>query len=537
MPVLVILAGLAALALYGWLCYAVVVFVVAPVWPWALTVGAVAGALVVAVMLAAALLGAGAIGASTVTPAQARTRLPKVSSPRGRDGAWANYLFAQARDDLRAAAEATKRVVATVWGKTVAPFTTTPQLLALWPVLLIPAIALASATAAVVVAGVVVYGVIGLALGLCWLLWLATAGALRGVDAGVRTVRRAKATCHRSGCTHRSTLPGYRCPCSVVHFDIRAGRQGLFTRRCECGRAMPTTVLQAAAGLTAVCRMCERDLHAGSAVVTDVSLPVFGPASAGKTRLVMAGIVALGRHLAASGGTMRAAGPDSEAVLYEAERTIRTGARTTKTDAGAPPAALSVRLTAGRRRALLHLFDAAGEFYADREQSSSLQFLDDVEGLVFVLDPFSVAAVASGLRGPLAQRLTDADPARQGPADAYRVTALWMRDAGTDLKKIPLAVAVVKADLLLGLPPAAGLDADSDSATVRAWLQAQSLEDLVDEMERDFGPVSYHLVSSQDVGTDARGAAGPLSPARPLLDLLFRSGMTVAAAPEPAVAP
>ncbi len=525
-----------AVAIYVWLCVQAFVYVVAPMLPWVTLFGVVAGTLLVVVVLAAGLLGATVAAAPTVTPAHARTRLPRVSSPRGRDGAWAHYLFAQAPDDLRATTAYTGQVVAAIWAWAVAPIAATPMLLVAGPLLLVPAAALISGTVAVLVTALVVYGVVVLALGVTWLLWLTVAGALRAVDAGVRSLRRAKATCHRSGCNHRGTLPGYRCGCSVVHFDIRAGRQGLFSRRCECGRRLPTTVLQAAAGLTPVCQSCERDLQTGSAVMTDVALPVFGPASAGKTRLVRAGIVALGRHLAATGGTMRSAGEDSDAVLRESEEIMRTGARTAKTDAGAPPAAVSVRLTAGRRQALLHLYDAAGEFYYDREQSSTLRFLDDVEGLVFVVDPFSVRSVAGALRGSLAERLSAADPARQDPADAYRVTALWMRDAGTALTRLPLAVAVVKADLLLGLPPAAGLDADSDSAAVRSWLQDQQMEDLVDEMERDFGSVSYHLVSSRDPGVDARGLAGPLSAARPLLTLLARSGLTVPT-PEPAVTP
>jgi hypothetical protein len=180
--------------------------------------------------------------------------------------------------------------------------------------------------------------------------------------------------------------------------------------------------------------------------------------------------------------------------------------------------------------------DAAGELYSDRGQSSGLRFLDDAEGLVFVLDPFSVPMVADQLRGPFAPRLAAAQPAREEPESSYLVTAQWLRDQGIKLPRKPLAVAVVKADLLFGLPVAAELNSDADSPEIARWLRELSLDNLLDGMERDFGKVTYHLVSSLDVGSEPDGRAGRLSPARPLLWLLGRSGVPVADA-VPAVTP
>lgn len=516
--------------LYAVGCYLAFAYVVGPLWPLVALAAAAAGVLLVAGVLAGVLLGVGRFAPVVVTPLDAPARLPATGTNFARDTAWVNYLFAQSRTDLGTALERTVELVVRMWTAMGRGVRNQPMSLVLWPLLLLPLIGAVALTAAAAVGAVVFYGVIAVVLGIAWLGWLAVVGAVRGADAGVRRMRRAKATCHHSGCNYRSTLPAYRCSeCGEVHHDIRAGRQGAFVRRCGCGQLLPTTVLQASAGLVAVCQDCGRDLRSGAAVLTDVVLPVFGPASAGKTRLVLAGMLALAQHLKAVGGSMGLVGPESLATYREAGAVVRSGDETTKTDARRSPPGTTVRLSVGRRRAQLHLFDAAGELFSSREQSRELRFLDDAQGLVFILDPFSVPAVADDLRGPLAPRLVAARPAEERPEDSYLITAQWLKDQRVELGRLPLAVAVVKADLLLGLPPAAGLAAGSGSADIERWLRDKGLDNMVDGAQRDFGEVRFHLVSSLRDGP--AGPAGELSPARPLLWLLRRSGFAV---PEPA---
>ena len=176
---------------------------------------------------------------------------------------------------------------------------------------------------------------------------------------------------------------------------------------------------------------------------------------------------------------------------------------------------------------MLYLFDAAGEFFGSREQNQLLPFLADSEGLIFVLDPFSVRAVADDMQGELAPLLDAAQPARMEPEPSYLVTVQWLSDQGIDISRKPLAVAVVKSDLLLELPAAAGLQPDSASAEIEGWLRDKRLDNLLDGAERDFAEVRYFLVSSLDDITALDGRAAGTSPARPLLWLLGRSGFTV----------
>jgi hypothetical protein len=520
-----------ALAAYGGLCYLAVVYVFVPAWPFMVVGGAVAGALAVVVILVLTLTRARRFAAPTVTPADVPLRLPKLRhSPRPRDDAWPGYLFAQSSTDLLTAARHVGTRVRGMWRWTAVTTYDEPGVLIFWPLLLLPLTAAVAGTAGAFAAAALLAVVIGAVLVLAVLGWAVVRQGLRGVDLGVRVLRRAKATCTHGACTYRTRLPAYRCPgdpCGRVHHDIRAGMQGLFARRCACGTLLPTTVLRAAAGLVAVCQDCGRDLRAGAGGVTEVVVPVFGSTSAGKTRLIYAGMVALGRHVAAVGGTFRPDGTDSEATFKAATTVVDTGAQTAKTAAGQPPAGITVRLGVGGRPALLHLFDAAGESFTNGDDAADLRFLDDPQGLVFVLDPFSVPAVAGALRGTLAARLEAADPAHLDPEQSYLVTIQRLRKEQLALRRMPLAVAVVKADLLLGLPPADGLTPGATSDDVRSWLHGLGLDNLLDGMERDFREVSYHLVASRDAGVDGPGEAGPISPARPLLWLLQRTGVGI----------
>jgi len=524
-----LIAALIGVTLYGAACYLTVVFIVGPAWPFLIIGAGGIGILLVFVMLAGTLLRARGLEADSVTPLDVRARLPDVKSNFERDQAWPNYLFAQSRSDLGTALMRTTFVVSRMWASMAEFVGHAPAVLLFGPLLLLPLTAAASLTAGAAVGGIVFYGLLGVVLALAWLSWLLVVGLLRGADLGIRLLRGAKATCHHAGCNYRNRLPAYRCACGVTHHDIRAGRLGAFARRCQCGSLLPTTVLQAAAGLMAVCQKCDRPLRAGAAVLTDVLVPVFGPASAGKTRLVFAGMVALDRNLRAASGSLHPIGPESVNTFSHATTVVESEIQTTKTAADRPPAGITVLLTAARSKALLHLFDAAGEFFDNREQTSELPFLDDAQGLVFVLDPFSIPAVRDDLTGAMAFRLEEAQPAMLHPEQAYLVTAQLLRDQGVKLKCKPLAVAVVKADLLFGLPPAAQLHPAAASGAVEAWLRDKGLDNMLDGAARDFGMVRYFLVSSCNAAIDVNGCVNPTSPARPLLWLLARSGVSVAA--------
>lgn len=436
-----------------------------------------------------------------------------------RDWAWPTYFTAQARTDLVRVWRADTELLGRGWrwirgtaadswpGRIAAALLFVP----LWSGASVGALA---ATAAILLAG-------GLALFVGWIAWALPTGLLRATDQLIRHQRKASGSCQT--CYYVSPLPVFACTgCGRPQRDIRPGRLGGIRRRCGCGQVLPTSVMRMARKTPPCCPRCGETLRSGAAVVTDVRLPVFGPVSAGKTRLVYTGLLAIRDGVAAHGGLIEFVDEDSEQAFDAAVSLIGAGGDTVKTPFGELPRAVTARYTAGRRRALLHLFDAAGEFYADRDDNTDLEFLDHAQGLVFVIDPFSIPWVRDQLDAT-SEVVSRAAPASEAPERVYHVTAKRLRDYGVTTTKRRLAVAVVKADLLAGLPPAAELE----PGNVRAWLERAGLDNLVLSAEREFGAVEYFLVSS----LTGVPAGDPRSPAGPLAWVVAGSGLQLWPAP------
>jgi hypothetical protein len=526
-----------AVVAYFYLCGLALVYVVAPLTPWALLGGAGAGLVIVLVTVFGVLAGFD-FGVRLRTPRDVvEEPLPEARRDRylRRDLAWPVYFMSQLRLDAAAAGRTVADALVAVWR---APFGWASQvdgrfLLAVWP-LLIPVVALPIGISVGVMAGLLaVWVLVGVVAVLIWLCGLAVVAALRTADRAWQVSFRAGASC--PVCYEVSQVPAYRCPGPHppadaaagldLHRDVRPGRLGVLWRRCGCGRLLPTTVLRAARVMDVCCPRCTTPLPAGAAVHTDVRIPVFGAVSAGKTHLIMAGLVALTRAGDADPEVkVVPADEHSTRMLAVYRRLVDSGGAAPKTNAAAPPVAVTMRLARGRRRAMLHLFDAAGETLADFDQNSELAYLDRARALVFVLDPFSIADVRDryAARDPdLVQR---ANPALGDPEASYNATVGRLRAHGVDTGTQRLAFVVSKRDLIAEV---SGID---DEAGIRAWLVEQRLDNLVIAAERDFGEVRYFLVSAtQDA---VRGGAD-----QPFRWLLAVDRVPLPAMPRPDVVP
>ncbi|MFG1641278.1 hypothetical protein ACGFMK_13405 [Amycolatopsis sp. NPDC049252] len=509
--VIAFFAVLVGLYFVAWLALAGFLWGLLPALIIAVPVAAGLGALGAAVSALLTLAGRRA-GPATVTPEQVvdgSSGLPALrgDSPFGRDPAWPSYFSAQAAVDLKQIWVAHLDVLADGWQWIGRMFRGS------WPgrivvVLLFGPLWLGVSGGALA-ATAIILGVAALVLLALWGLWMVPTGLVRAADQSVRRLRKASGSCQT--CYHVTALPAFACPgCGKLHRDVRPGRLGGLWRRCECGKVLPTSVLRIAVKSPPRCPRCDETLRAGAAVVTDVRLPVFGPVSAGKTRLVYSGLLAIRNGVAANGGTVDFVDEDSQQTFDHATSLISAGGDTAKTPAGELPAAITARYTAGRRRALLHLFDAAGEFYADRDDNTDLEFLDHAQGLVFVVDPFSIPWVRDQL-GDAANSdvIARANPASDNPERVYHVTAKRLRDYGVATGKRRLAITVVKADLLDSLPLAGELR----PGHIRDWLERAGMDNLVLGAERDFGEVEYFVVASltRVQPTDPRSPAGPLA--------------------------
>jgi hypothetical protein len=346
------------------------------------------------------------------------------------------------------------------------------------------------------------------------------AALLRAAERVRRSRLRTDAACMR--CFHVTPWPAYQCPtCHRLHHDVQPGRLGVFFRRCACGTHLPVRASRAAWQVTPVCKRCEASLPAGAGAVRDIRVPVFGDISAGKTRFLYASLNSL--MAAANQAELDVTFPDKDSQ-EQAEfglGVIRSGRETAKTSTNGP-VSLTVRLGAGRPSELVHLFDAAGEHFRSARRPDALRFLDDGQGLVYILDPFSVEAVKKRLGGSRAPEVLLAHAAAGDPQLTYDEVASRLGDTGVPASRGRLAVVVSKADLLR----AAGLDLPAGSDEIAQWLWDLDVHNLVMSARRDFAEVRFFAVASQAVPP-----GGPDDPGRPLHWLLTTHGVRLPASP------
>jgi hypothetical protein len=507
-----LVAVLIGVYIVAWLFFAALLWLVLPAFVIVLPVAMVAGITLTIVVAVLTLAGAPRYRPLTITPddvSNGTARLPKwpADQPFGRDRAWPAYLVSQWRVDLGTATRGVRRILGRGWR--VLPARIGLFALAVYPIWL-------AVNVGALLGGVLILAPC-LAVGLvAWLGWLLVTGLLRGADAAIQRVRRSSPSCVK--CYHVAKVPAFPCAkCGKQHHDIRPGRLGGVWRRCGCGAVLPTTILRAAHKIRPCCPRCGEPYRAGAAVLTDIRIPVFGPVSAGKTRLVSAGLVAMRDQAVAHGSAVEFVDEDSKSAYKTGADIIATDGNTSKTAAGQLPTAITVQIKTGRRKATLHLFDAAGEFYTNRDDNADLEFLDHAQGLVFVVDPFSMPWVSDQLGGPYNPRVAQANPAVDDPEQVYHVTVQRLRDYRIETKRRNLAIAVAKADLLMNTAPAAELSAD----TVRDWLNEAGLDNLVLSAERDFAEVRYFLAAS------VRAATPAMSPAAPFVWLVGKAGVDV----------
>src|SRR5947208_11486502 len=120
-------------------------------------------------------------------------------------------------------------------------------------------------------------------------------------------------------------------------------------------------------------------------------------------------------------GSPPADGTSPRTVAGHRPLVARAGAPPT-TAPSRPPVAVTLELRDGRRRAFVHVFDAAGEALADPDQNHGFAYLDRARTLAFVLDPFSIQELRDRFGATRADLFTRANPAREAPEDAYVAT-------------------------------------------------------------------------------------------------------------------
>lgn len=394
----------------------------------------------------------------------------------GVDPAWPHYLAGQAGNDAAAAADTVFRVVDGMWrniGSLQGLFrgTEPPVQVVLGPLMTLP-YAAGIATSLGVGAGVLVVGAVTSgAAGIWWALRRAGV-ALMHWGNRVRLHRSgAGGTCTAHGCFGFTQLPTVECRCRRLHIQLKPGYYGAVKRRCTCGEIIPSTVARAASSPSVLlrCPWCRHPLLPGAMLDTDVRVAVIGASGAGKTSFTNAALEAMCRAVVGAGGS---------ADLLSSDQPDENSARCT-----------SARITIGRRRGTLHLFDAPGRVLDDQLQRTQLHYLRDAQGFALVIDSVTIPRLAARLRDPSRGDSTTVDPEL-----TYRAVIAQLLDNRIQLKRRSLAVVLNKADLLENSLDSGG--PGHRTGNIRDWLSAHGQDNLVKAADRDFGSVRYFLITS-----------------------------------------
>ncbi|MFG2771084.1 hypothetical protein [Streptomyces sp. NPDC048350] len=337
------------------------------------------------------------------------------------------------------------------------------------------------------------------------------AGILRTVDRAFLAMRRLRTGMLCPHCFERVPYPAYDCPgstCRRRHMDIRPGRYGIFRRRCECGRRMPTLLMLMSRNsrLQAYCvhPHCGKPMNTDAGHMREVVIPLIGGQAAGKTQLMAAMLLSL-EHAAANGGPALTLADEESDANYQVLREVLHMRGHTRATQKALPRAHSFVLGRNRSQRLVHLFDTAGERFVDRDDTDALRYARAARTFVFVLDPMAVKAFWTTMEpapGPLLDRTlgSTVDPEEVFARSVQAVAAM-----GAPLDRSRLAVAVSKTDLLTehGLAPARPGDSDD----TRTWLcEVLGLRTLVQAMDLHFREVRFFrtaAVANEEAGVDA----------------------------------
>ena len=221
------------------------------------------------------------------------------------------------------------------------------------------------------------------------------AGLLLGLEAGRRKLKRTQASCPH--CFHVTPVAGVPVPgVARMHRDLRPGRLGLSPGAATAAPASRPWRLRPRGSpppsASAARRRCPRGPGRSATSGSRCSatrrrqdpVPVRVPEQPhGRRRADRRR-----HHLPRPGGGISRTRP--RAVIGSGQDTDKYR------PAGAP---ITLRLRTGRQSDLIHLFDAAGEDYSEAQKYDSLRFLDDSQGLVYVLDPFSIESVRRAAAG------------------------------------------------------------------------------------------------------------------------------------------
>ena len=300
-------------------------------------------------------------------------------------------------------------------------------------------------------------------------------------------------------CHAKVDLPVYECPnCHARHMNLLPGaRYGIFYRKCStpgCGQKIPVLRITGKNTLPSFCRGC------GAALSNDDFVPVtiafLGGPSVGKTMLFNA-LATDSLESVIAGHSWKMIVKDEEKdKIKQMKNWVECGItpRTTQ-DRAIDALCIDADRGEGRFPLRVYMYDPPGESFKNTANLRIHRYYDNLKGVVWVVDPFTLDDVRRRLCG----RETEFESAKVGALPPEECLERWLigmeKDFSGVVKDSVCAVVITKTDVPC-LSETTGLRMGDDDAACRKFLSACECDSLVNTIDRTFTKVRFFAVSA-----------------------------------------
>lgn len=210
-------------------------------------------------------------------------------------------------------------------------------------------------------------------------------------------------------CKESYRLPVYLCPeCGIPHRSLRPSKFGIFHRVCTCGAVLPSTAFTKTADKKKRESFAAQCPHCGRTDKSELSRPLgialIGGVAVGKTTFKTAFLYKFINEDAVR-FNIKTAFPDdaTEYNFEEIEKSFKGMRPITATKPGQEYDVVSFNFFIDHDRfdirRYVHLYDMPGEVFETNNSKERLKHFAFSEGVVFVIDPYSMQSVMDNSDG------------------------------------------------------------------------------------------------------------------------------------------
>ncbi len=207
---------------------------------------------------------------------------------------------------------------------------------------------------------------------------------------------------HCPHCKNQYDLPIYLCPrCGIPHKYLRPSRFGIFYRTCGCLERIPVTAGgkcsdgKKRSELSARCPFCGRE--DSNHELRQLSIPLIGGVNAGKTTFKTAFLYQFITDEATKLGLDTDINGDMQRDYDEIKNCYIGKRMVTETRPGKEYDIFSFDFTVDHKsldvKRQIHIYDMPGEVFEQSNAQERLQHFTFSEGVIFVIDPYTLQSV------------------------------------------------------------------------------------------------------------------------------------------------